>query len=421
MLIICFIDCVANTSSLPFIQDVFAGVEKLLAYAATLLNAVRPVFADTSETVSLISLAEIACQIVEMISRYHTSSGDHGSHLQCLTICISVLAALITQQESSNMSWRRESEFSGQMFQLLREYNVIQNLAARINFAVTNDESSTNKKVTSPCDTTHLVLALLSKIVSIGDADLLSLLVGSELTRLLPKRIHFSIHSVDCFPMRGYIANSKSLQKGPLRDETQLSHNLRSLERGRDDPRHKVWRASIEFVAAGLRSAIAQNCEEATRERYVILALDFLSANAETIRSCLKQCSSILFNQEHPVLTINILEEAGLILSLAGELCSNDTLETFQRKYGGLYNMFLGFCKTLLASLSSFISSSSTSRELFRCIDEVEDADTMALDSISHISDLGILFFTLAGGISNARHEAIRHSHFASVSRIAVA
>jgi hypothetical protein len=307
------------------------------------------------------------------------------------------------------------------MFQLLREYNVIQNLAARINFAVTNDESSTNKKVTSPCDTTHLVLALLSKIVSIGDADLLSLLVGSELTRLLPKRIHFSIHSVDCFPMRGYIANSKSLQKGPLRDETQLSHNLRSLERGRDDPRHKVWRASIEFVAAGLRSAIAQNCEEATRERYVILALDFLSANAETIRSCLKQCSSILFNQEHPVLTINILEEAGLILSLAGELCSNDTLETFQRKYGGLYNMFLGFCKTLLASLSSFISSSSTSRELFRCIDEVEDADTMALDSISHISDLGILFFTLAGGISNARHEAIRHSHFASVSRIAVA
>ncbi|GAX19073.1 hypothetical protein FisN_3Lh008 [Fistulifera solaris] len=393
--------------------DAFAGVEQLLAYAATLLNEVHPVFANSSETDILISLADIACQIVEMISRYHMSSGDHGSHLHCLTVCISVLAALIIQEEPPNMLWRGESEFSERIFQLLKEYDVIQNLAARISFAVTNDGSSTDQDVTSPCDSTHLVLALLSKIASIGDADMLSLLVGSELARLLPKPVHFSIHSVGCFSMRGYIAKAKSSQKGS-RDETQLSRNPRSLEQGRDDPLHKVWRASITFLAAGLRSATAQDCDEVTRERYVILALDFLTANAETIRTCLKQCSSILFDQEYPVLTMTLLEEAGLILSLAGELCSNDTLKTFQRKYRSLYNMFLNFCKTLLVSLSSFICSSSTSRELFRCIDEVEDADTMALDSISHISDLGILFFTLAGGISNARHEAIRHSHFAS-------
>lgn len=300
------------------------------------------------------------------------------------------------------------------MYSLLKEYNVIQKLALQISSMTTNDDLSPNH---SQCDAMILVLAFLSKLAVVGDADILSVLAGSELALLLPKRTKFSVHSFDSCPMRGYLDKGKLSRQDQSSHETLALINMPSLERGSDDPLHKVWRSSITFMATALRSATTQDCDRSTQAKYFSLAFDFLSAHTETIISCLKQCSSICVNQDNPVLTINALKEAGLILSLASELCSKNSLDIFQTKYSNLYQMFLDLSMSLLASLSCFIGSSTTSRELFDCIDKVEDADAMALDSISHLSDLGHMFFTAAGGVSNARHEAIRHSHFASVSK----
>ena len=357
-----------------------------------MLNAVRPSYEESSSVDVCISLAEIVCQSIVLIQRCRMSSGQHDTYPGCLTICISVLAALAPPQESVETTWGDRSGFNARMIALLKQYNVIQSLAVQISSTTASDGF------------------LGSEIAVIGDADMLSLLIGSELTLLLPKRTTFPVHSIDSFPMRGYVGKVERAQHDQPHDETH------ALNRGADDPRHRVWRSSIKFVAALLRSATTQNCDTITQAKCFDLALDFLSANTESIKTCLQQCTSIYFNQDSPVLTMHVLEEAGLLLSLAGELCSEVPLDTFQRKYGDLHNIFFVFSKSVLASLSCFVGSSVTSRELFGCIDNVEDADTMALDSISHLSDLGHMFFTLSGGISNARHEAIRYSHFASVS-----
>ena len=386
-------------------QDRLAGVQQLLASSVLILNAVRPPYGDSSVAEVCISLADIVCQVIAMIERYHRSSRQRDNYLGCLSTCISVLAALTPLQGSLETTYG-----------LLKEYNVIQNLSLQIGTAAAMDEYFKNDGLASQCDAMVLVISFLSEIAVIGDADLLSLLVESELSLLLPKRTMFSIHSADSFPMRGYLDNSNLVKDDRSFDKAQILNKMTSLERGADDPRHRVWRSSIQFVAAALRSATTQSVERATKAKYFTLAVDFLSVNTETIKACLIQCSSIYFNQDQPALTMNALEEAGLLLSLVGELCSEGYLKMFQTKCGDLYHMFLDLSKSLLASLSCFVGSCATSRELFRCIDEVEDADAMALDSISHISDLGSIFFTLAGGTSNARHEAIRHSHFASVS-----
>lgn len=359
-----------------------------------------------------ISLAEVVCQIVRMIENDRSSSGHQRSHLGCLSVCIAVLAALTPSQGSLGMPWGGQSGFIARMYALFKDCNVIQSLSLQISTPTANDDHSSSHSLRSRCDTILMVLAFFSKIAVVGEADLLSLLVESELALLLPKRTQFSMHSEDSFPMRGYVDSQLDSAGGE-----KHGMNTSSLERGVDNPHHKVWRSSIKFVATALRSAANKNCDPATRMKYRCLALDFLSANTATILSCLKQCSSIYFNQDYPVLTMNALEEASLILSLASELCSKTSLEIFQGKYGDLYNTFLDFSKSILASLSCFIGSSAASRDLFGCIDKMEDADTMALDSIPHLADLGRMFFTLAGGISNARHEAIRYSHFVSVRR----
>ena len=331
---------------------------------------------------------------------------------------MSVLASLVAWEgfASNGTSWEDDSAYSQsvQLHGLLKNFDVVRSLVWQVTNKAAPDKLHKKKKN----ERKLLVLAFLLKLAMVGEPDTLSLLVDSDVSLILPRSTTFSIYSDETLPMRGYFQAPENVFDG-TKKSLQVGKMDAAGADGEENTEHLVWRASMKFIAASLRSINATIRDHVTT-RFFEIALDFLSVNKTSILACLEQCAAVSFDSNFPVLTLNVLREASCILSIVNELCSTKAVDLFKRNYHDLFESLLGLARSLLPSLGSFLGASGSSRELFRAIDDLEEADSMALDYVSQLAALGPMYYVLAEGLSNGRHEAIRYSHFVSLCSTAV-
>jgi hypothetical protein len=315
---------------------------------------------------------------------------------------------------------------------VFRDFDIVRSLVLHAGLPSTPDvwsttvfgaNSESNARLSVDEEEAALVLSVFNLFTAIavgGDPSMLSLLVEGNSSLLLSRnailRFWGKTHSnVTAFPLRGYAP------EGAHGHGQSASGKSGTRYAGLDDPAHLVWRAGLKFIAATLRSS-SRNADvgDGTMARYYSLAFDFLLSNREPILAALKQCSSVTFCSKSFVFTLNSLREATLSMTVVSELNSRAVVDTFKRACPDLYNVLIGEAKALVASISSFLGASGASRELFRAMADFEGADSTAADQGYHFGALSPVYQVLSSGVPNAKHDAIRYSHFVSRCSAAV-
>lgn len=303
----------------------------------------------------------------------------------CLSISISLLATSLYRGNDN------DALFSDKVFRLLRESNLVGSLARLCCYPAGKPSSVLNEIMV-------LSLNLFSEVAVCGGANMLRLLLTDDVAVILSRRAQFTLHNLNEFPMRGY----KRLKSAP------------GGERGRTNPSHLVWRACLKFLSASLRSS-SEVADAETLAGFVKLSVDFLRVNSASVSSCLNQCSDISLEMKFPVITMNVIEEAGLIMSLASELCSCDAVFPLIGEDPKLMESLLTHARSLVPSLSNYLGCSASSRELFRSIEEFNPTNLMALDPVPQLNSFSPRYCIFTAGSAQATHEAIRFSHYVTV------
>lgn len=389
-----------------------------------------------------VELAATACKVLRAIEGWAASSAksndkrgageeERRKYRSCFCTCVSLLSSLSTKDESdSSLEGRRY--YTLKLHSVFKEFDVVRSLVLHAGFASTPDVWSANESGANAESNTRtkldeeelaLVLSVFNFFTAIavgGDPSMLSLLVEGNASLLLSRNAILSFwgqthSSVTAFPLRGYVP------EGAHDHRQSASGNTGARYAGLDDPAHLVWKAGLKFIASTLRSSSRNtDVRDGTMSRYCSMAFDFLMSNREPVLASLRQCSSVTFGSKSFVLTLNSLREATLIMSIISELSSRTVVDTFKCACPDLYNALIGEAKSLVASISSFLGASGASRELFRAMADFETADGTVADQGYHFGALSPVYQVLSSGVPNAKHEAIRYSHFVSRCSAAV-
>lgn len=351
---------------------------------------------------------ELARTVCGMIKALSWSKLSPEMVLRCLSTGVSFLANIIEKTISvSDYSWQMGFSFSERFGNAFEEFDTMRSL---VSHSTSMQQSSADTGRLSPTNSDRYnvmlsILDLFTKIAATGDSHMLGLLfVNDAALALLSHYPDASLDSFDDPSMRGYQENNFAVQSGAT---------------GRtDDPAHRVWLASLEFLGACLRSARRnRNGFESESTRISVKAtIDFIRENKNPALNCLEQCSSVEFGpyaSKQCAFTINLVREAKLILAIVSELCEKGSATMFAQLCPDLSKTLIAKSESVAVSLSTFLGASGASRDIFRALDEADVSDSMAVDQGAHLAALGPVYRLLAGGLQNAKHEAIRYSsHF---------
>ena len=192
------------------------------------------------------------------------------------------------------------------------------------------------------------------------------------------------------------------------------------------DPAHFIWREVINIFSSLIRSARCQVQTYAQVDEVVLrklnpstsVVLDFVCTFEDELFTCFSSMlseahSQTLSNKGSPSIhsspfafTPNLLKESRDISTLFAELCRSHKNELVHQ-CKSIYNRICSTSLELTKMMSSFLGSIGNARELFLAL---SSASTITLDQPTAMFDAHPL---LAEGIPNARHEAIRNTHFA--------
>lgn len=336
---------------------------------------------------------------------------DRREYGNCFCTCVSLITSLVARPSSSNTTTHNEaSTYMAKQILTLKSLDVIRSLVFQVDRSCTlPGTQSITHDMAGQTQQMLVLFKFLTEISALGDT--LDLLFESEAS-ILFKNIILSDwakqhSSTSEFPQRGYLPVGS---KGGI--EVSSGHEVNST----DDPTHEVWRACLQFIASALRSSNGNSRVSYEAAEWIhMIALEFLSTNFETLIVCLKQITA----SKDFMLTINVLREASLILSIISELCTYGAVDSFKRVHEGLYDNFIRESKALVVRLSIFLGASASSREIFRAMADFESTDGTAVNP-------GILFalnpvhHVLASGLPNPQHEAVRYSKIASRSTTAM-
>jgi hypothetical protein len=379
-------------------------------------------------------LAQISSKVLRVLG-FLASSGPSAAdpskkrqYREALLTCTSLLTILIARAKDANSDETLEIYYA-RISETFRDYEVLESLLWQASSASTvaadlrsskSGSSSKNRELEEEqISVLKAVLTLLNKFADVGDIQLLTLLASSRLTQIVSNNPLFA-HASNSWdssgssatPRRGYIPSSSRNNAQPT--EASGSASAVSFYAGRDDPVHDIWLISMKILKASLRSAARQNDTVTSKniKPYMFgMAIEFLGSYREQLLACLKDCSAVLQGSNATLLSLNALREASHILAVVAELCARPNRDTFIRASQGLYEEFVRWSIFVVVSISKFMGATGTSRELFLALAEYDSSGTAPVLSPTSNKPRHAL---LAGGVPNAKHEAIRYSHFAS-------
>ena len=344
---------------------------------------------------------------------------------EALLACTSLLSVLVLRKADSN-SFDGQELYFGMISETFEQLEVLDSLlwqatlvsasAAANRLSRSIEKPKTNegsRQQESEVAVLKSVLTLLNGFANVGHPKLLSLLTSNRLYQLVIANPLFADAS---HSWESTAANRRGYVPSPRQSKVATDGSLSSTScyAGRDDPVHDIWLMSMEIIKASLRSSVQlKNVQitETVKVQFFGMSLDFLRNFREALFACLKDCGSVMHGSASSSLTLNALREATHILSVVSELCSRRNRDKFFRSDRYLYEEFVSLSCFVLMSISRFLAATGTSRELFTVLANYEALDCRAPQTPGSLKSRPTI---LSGDVPNARHEAIRYSHFAS-------
>ncbi len=267
------------------------------------------------------------------------------------------------------------------------------------------------------------ILDLLSIMIQSDDLEMPVLLMEYHIINVLmenPLLLHlrdqYSGKHRKISNFRGYkLSNDFSLQQ--------------KLEMREEDPLHKVWRFSLRIIASLARSSSmlfssTGSMSPGVHERNIVSVVDFIRTHQTTIETLIQDFETssqqiIDSNQpraskenEYAGFSVAILNETGDLLSLISALCTAANMKLFEANANQVIQRFTSFSTHVVQSLSSFLGSIGTAKELFSMLNSLNESNEDEMLRATHERLVSHPLF--ADGVSQGKHEAIRHVLFAN-------
>lgn len=443
--------------------------KRLLAAATLLFKTLDQTVSSQRSPMEENQLADVAlkfvraaCKGLELVNSLSRNGHSDASVLsgELLDASVSLLTVLLSRERGPRAALTGDSQFYANAAASMKRSNVMQSLVMHVDVASKSAVSAASKDSTqatsilvadeNQVEIVQSIFSFVRTVAEIGQKsdDILSLLSSTGLSKMLvdnPLLIAANQHWVSerygdgrgvdqlSAALRGYIP-----LKGKMHIEMPEGHSRTIVTgtflSGRDDPVHVAWRTALQILQATV-SAYSQprDTVDSTSRYFLDTAIAFLRTYYSSLIACLEQCSSLSSDIQrgimprastaahvsHTVLTFNALRETADILSLVSSLCSGTHLQMFEHVCYDIYHGMTRACHTVLNGLSEFLSAAGTAKEIFAAIKEY---DAQFQESANRESDFRFGFNEaqvdinplLAAGIPNAKHEAIKHAHYAS-------
>lgn len=381
----------------------YTALKQLFTVAIILLRVDRQDLA-VSDAISkggrsLFLLASRSCKVIASISN---SSFETTEHQSCYGSCVTFLTSVIESYERIELpSNTNENVFVSKLCQEFQELDVIRSVinhasAMRLGAEGRSDLSEHSKTWNDDESSGFFVsMNFLTRLAATGYYDTLLLLASSNASQVLWMR--------NGQPLLHDVTRNDIVADGLIIDEpTRIPSHVR---------------AKMHFIASFLRSLNSFNQRSDmlrnASAHFMSAAVEFIRIHRQPFLASLERCCASMPGKQ-TILSGQILDDADAVLSIAVELYSNNAMDVFQRENRDFCSSLRDLSLLLVANLSTFLGASAAAREIFRATDQLTVDDSVSWDqnassgSIIHDQRL------FAGGLQNAKHEAIRYSHYVS-------
>jgi hypothetical protein len=428
---------------------------------STNLSLLSQPSAENQLSVILLDFVGVVCKVfglVDALSKqaHRTTPSTRVSSLagELLEMCVTLLTQLLSRERGSRITVIGDNLYYSNAVASMKRFGVMESLVAHVHHASKSalpPQAATNRAGWAPffsasesdVRTVQSIFTFVRTVAEIGQNsnDVLSLLSSSGLSKMIVDnpllaaanqhwvwQSHDDGHSSEkaSLTMRGYLPIIGSLPAGiPIRESnTRVAGPFLS---GRDDPVHSVWRTALQILQAVIHAYSEPRGEtDGTNRDFLDTAVAFLKTHYSSLIGCLDQCSSLSFENQRElipaarvsraVLTHHVLRETSDILSLVSSLFSGIHLHRFQNSCYDIYHGLTQASHTVLQGLCKFLAASGTARETFTALKEYELQESFNREQgdFRYGFNENDIHPLLASGIPNARHEAIKHVHYAS-------
>lgn len=409
----------------------------------------------------LLDFVGVACKVLGLVdvlskqARRTTPPSMRISNLsgELLETCVALLTLLLSRERGSRISVIGENLYYSNAAASMKRFDIIESLVTHVNVASKAALPSlpvNNRMEGAPffsaneddVRTVQSIFTFLRTVAEVGQnsKDILSLISSSALSRMIVDNqllIAANQHWVSqtyadgqscekaSLTMRGYLPIKGKMPAGISIGESKTIVAGPFLS-GRDDPVHSVWRTALQILQTVIHAYSEPRTEMDGNRHFLSTAVAFLNTHYASLTCCLNRCSLLKFENQrgslpamrvaHAVLTFNVLCETSDILSLVSSLCSGIHLHHFQSVCTDIYCGLTQASHTVLEGLSKFLAAAGTATETFTAIKEYELQESVNREQgdFRYGFNENDIHPLLASGIPNARHEAIKHAHYAS-------
>ncbi|KAL3924430.1 MAG: hypothetical protein SGILL_001052 [Bacillariaceae sp.] len=356
------------------------------------------------------TLCLVNCKFLLAFSRCCDIKNEKKRRDNCTTIrlCASFLSLIVLSDALKDLA------FLGTIGGILVEFGSVRQLM-QFAMLMSTVASETVASSESPMEAwvgdamvlapVRAVFILLQSITETNSLDLVTLLSSLELTQLVVRNPLFhamlwSTQGSSTARPRGYVFQG---------ERASVSTNASALAVGTEDPVFGLWLSAMHILKGCNRSITAgvkANNNQRIQGEFLDISAEFFKIYRSPLLMCLKSCGGKL--------TKNALKEAMVFLSLVAELSKRGSRDAFVHSCTDVFYEVLGEAKIVVSTLSKFIGATGNAQELFKAIQEYESSDSDRFDEQGTVPLSFAHARLLTEGLSSAKHEAIKFSHYAS-------
>lgn len=340
----------------------------------------------------LLTLTTIACKVIDIGTKQIASPERFAG---CYNACVSFWTSLLDACNNGTLSDESEAGIIRRLSEEMQKHNVVrlllQHAGASREAALPSYEEVMTREIDNSVDEASRFFVSINffiKLASIGNIYSLRLLSNGA-TRIL-------------FTSPGNVT-SRVKSSGEAHSVNEYDVN--------------VLRAKLKFITICIR-AVNENSGTSNRNgdlgsHFVNVATEFIGVHKLYFLDLLDSCGNI-FDKNGSLLTPNLMKDAESFMSLIVELSVSNCRDAFQRECSEILLSIRVCSMSMISSLSMFLGASAAAREIFRAVDHSASESLVNVDIVPSSAFSLSEQRVFAGGIQNAKHEAIRYCHIVS-------
>lgn len=357
-----------------------------------------------------------------MCYNFDPDISDDNTSLQLLQLSIILLSTLgtLTQNTTSGYDRYFSHSYQVELLTIFRQTELFNMIA--VHFENASNFLSREKNSTPAINVLSSILTLTAIYCDSMDSALPELLLDSKLMYSIIKNDiliksceKWSSIGEEMFKSRGYVQSSIVM----------YSPDIEGTKIMVPDSSHDLWCKTIRTLSCLLRWANHSSSNTCV-ERSAAWAVDFLYFFQMHITSFLDESLTQIIDHKESLttatpssgfsFTLATLSELNEILVFIVELCAGEIRKQIESSSMNIYENFMGVATAVIRSLSSFMGSLNTARDLFSALSNLSEVIGKQLDEMETAQEFQRYSKhpLLIDGIPNAKHHAIRNSIFVS-------